>query len=294
MENQYYLFTKEFPSVLTEEEETILIKDKENPKSANKLVERNLRLVWYVSKKFQKTGIDIEDLFSIGVIGLVKAIKCFKPDKGIKLATFSSRCIENEILMFIRKNKKFCFNDSLTDPLYTDNDGSELTIEDILPDKKIRTEEKYENAEMISNTITLALNKMNKRENMVLLLSLSDFGQRKIAEKCKLTQSYVSRILNKVHDKCRSYSKMAVNKNIKYKYVFLCAEEYYDFCVFIDDCPDLQKVFLNLRSFLCGDELSWYDELNVRNEKDYFIMKLPKTKESFLFIARFIEKFETE
>lgn len=294
MSKQYYYFAKELPPVLSGEEQEILIKDIKNPEAVEKLIKGNLRLVMKIAIKYQSTGIDIKDLFSIGTIGLMKSINRFDPEKKIKLVTFSARCINNEILMFLRGNKKIKHECSLTDSLHTDNDGNELKIEDVVPDYKIRAEEKYENAEIVSNTMTLALSSMKKRDKIVFLLNLCNFDQKIIAEKCNMSQSYISRILNKARNECRSYSKMAIDKNKKYKYVFLCAEEHFDFGVLIDKCPDLEKEFPNLRDSLCGDELSWYKELDARKEKDYFIIKLPKAEETFLFIARFMKMFEEE
>ena len=144
----HYIGTAETlpPPLSPEEEEEILGLLDENRENRRKLVERNLRLVVYIAKKFENTGIGLEDLISIGTIGLIKAANTFRPDKNIKLATYASRCIENEILMYIRKSGNIKTELSFDEPLSTDWDGNELLLSDVLGDdegvgKKLEDEE---------------------------------------------------------------------------------------------------------------------------------------------------------
>lgn len=125
-----YVKNNAFPQPLTEEEEArhLLLMSEGDPNSRNKLIEHNLRLVAHIVKKFDNTGEDLEDLISIGTIGLIKAIESFRPNKGTKLATFAARCIENEILMHLRSLKKTRKDVSLHDPIGTDKEGNEITL----------------------------------------------------------------------------------------------------------------------------------------------------------------------
>lgn len=292
MNNQYYIFTKELPQVLTEREEAILIKNRKNPKATEQLIQRNLRLVFFISKKYQNTGIELEELFSIGVVGLIKGIKNFKPEKGVRLNTFAAKCIRNEILMYLRNEKKWSELTSLSESIYTDKNGNNLKVEDLVIDKRIKIVEELETSEMVSNILTLVLNKMSTKEIIVFLLNLSDKEQKFIAEELNTSQSYISRILGKIYEKNRKYSEMKIHKNTDYKFIFLCTEEYYKLQILISSFPKLLKSFDEVKNLLSEDELSCYKNIQVKKEKNYFIMELPKMKESFLFIAKLIKRLE--
>ena len=166
------------------------------------LVERNLRLVVYIAKKFENTGIGIEDLISIGTIGLMKGVNTFNAEKNIKLATYASRCIENEILMFLRKNKKKRCEVSLDDALNYDESGNELHLEDILGTDEDMIEQEYENKvnkELLSREI---LNLPDRdKEIMILRYGLNnknEYTQKEVAQMLGISQSYISRIEKKV------------------------------------------------------------------------------------------------
>jgi RNA polymerase sporulation-specific sigma factor len=166
------------------------------------LIERNLRLVVYIAKKFENTGIGIEDLISIGTIGLIKAINTFNPEKNIKLATYASRCIENEILMFLRKNNNIRSEVSIDEPLNVDWDGNELLLSDILGtegDIISRNLEESVNRELLNN----AINKLSKREKSIMQLRFGLNGttertQKEVADMLGISQSYISRLEKRI------------------------------------------------------------------------------------------------
>ena len=176
-----------------------------------KLVEHNLRLVVFLSKKYENTGVDLEDLVSIGSIGLIKGIKTYKPEKNIKLATYASRCIDNEILMFLRKNKRRKSEVSFEDSLSYDAEGNELHLEDILgTDSDVVTKgiEDETDKRMMYNEIT----KLNNRDKEIMVLRYGLFNhkemtQKEVAEKLGISQSYISRIEKKVIKKLKSIAK---------------------------------------------------------------------------------------
>ena len=168
----------------------------------DKLIEHNLRLVVFLAKKYENTGVDLEDLVSIGSIGLIKAINTFSSNKNIKLATYASRCIDNEILMYLRKNKKVKSEVSIDQALSLDSDGNELHLEDIIgtpKDEITKTLEKEDDKELMIREI-LRL-RPRDREIMILrygLLGSEEFTQKEVADKLGISQSYISRIEKKV------------------------------------------------------------------------------------------------
>lgn len=198
-----------FPEPLSPEDEEETIKKMfEGDKNArNKLIEHNLRLVVFLAKKYENTGYDIEDLVSIGSIGLIKGINTYKLDKNIKLATYASRCISNEILMFLRKNKKRRGEISFEDALNYDSDGNELHLEDILGTEIDFVPNEYEqilNKEVLEKEI----NSLEPREQEIMTLryglnNTEEFTQKEVAEKLGISQSYISRIEKKVIKKLK-------------------------------------------------------------------------------------------
>ena len=179
----------------------------EDGKARSALIEHNLRLVVYIAKKFDNTSVGVEDLISIGTIGLIKAINTFKPDKNIKLATYASRCIENEILMFFRKIQKQKLEISLDDTLNVDADGNELILADVLS-----TNEPSQLDNVINNErkkmMYLELNKLSKREKEIISLRFGLFGkeemtQHEVASYLGISQSYISRLEKKIIDKLK-------------------------------------------------------------------------------------------
>ena len=196
--------TDVLPEPLTREQEEYYVKLKEegNVEAKEKLIEHNLRLVVFLAKKYENTGVDLEDLVSIGSIGLIKGINTFSSTKNIKLATYASRCIDNEILMYLRKNKKIKCEVSIDQALSLDSDGNELHLEDFIwTDKDIVTrdiEEKSDKEIMINEVLSL---KPRDRDIMILrygLLGHDEYTQKEVAEKLGISQSYISRIEKKV------------------------------------------------------------------------------------------------
>ena len=196
------------PPLTRQEEEEVFVRLSENDQEArNCLIVHNLRLVVYIAKKFESTGIGIEDLVSIGTIGLIKAVNTFCPTKNIKLATYASRCIENEILMFLRKSSQHRNDLSIDEPLNVDYDGNELLLSDILGtdddivNKGIETEAERE---MIRGAVSELCDR--EREIMEMRFGLIDGKektQKEVAEQIGISQSYISRLEKKIIKKLR-------------------------------------------------------------------------------------------
>ena len=185
-----------------EENRLLVLKEQGDMSATEKLIEHNLRFVAYIAKKFENTGIEFEDLISVGAIGLIKAVRTFKVDKNIRLATYASRCIENEILMQIRKTSKIKNDISLDKPLCEDNDGNQLVLSDIIPcDEDVVSQAVDEPADrQIINELIGRLN-AREREIMVLrygLMGHQELTQREVALKLGISQSYISRLEKRI------------------------------------------------------------------------------------------------
>ena len=188
------------PPPLTKEEENSLMEEllKGNDSVKQTLIERNLRLVVYIARKFENTGVCVEDLISIGAIGLIKAVNTFDAAKKIKLATYASRCIENEILMYLRRSCKLKLEVSLDEPLNVDWDGNELLLSDILgtdADVIYRDIEDEVDRELLK----LAMTKLNSREKRIMELRFGlggnrEYTQKQVADMLGISQSYISRL----------------------------------------------------------------------------------------------------
>ena len=180
-----------------------LIEEKDND-SRSKLIEHNLRLVVYIAKKFDNTGVGVEDLISIGTIGLIKGINTFNPTKNIKLATYASRCIENEILMYLRKNSKTKMEVSIDEPLNVDWDGNELLLSDILGTDEDIISKDIEN-EVERKLLYKAIEKLNNREKIIVQMRYGlnninedEMTQKEVADSLGISQSYISRLEKKI------------------------------------------------------------------------------------------------
>ncbi|WHH61785.1 RNA polymerase sporulation sigma factor SigE [Petroclostridium sp. X23] len=201
----YYIGGSEaLPPPLTSEEENYLISKLEQRDFAVKtiLIERNLRLVVYIARKFENTGVGVEDLISIGTIGLIKAINTFNPDKNIKLATYASRCIENEILMFLRKNNTSKTEISIDEPLNIDWDGNELLLSDILGTDNDLIYRSIED-EVDKQLLQLAMRKLSSREKKIMELRFGlqsgvEKTQKEVADMLGISQSYISRLEKRI------------------------------------------------------------------------------------------------
>jgi len=215
-EEVYYIGGSEaLPPPLTREEEEYLLKRLPSGDAAIRamLIERNLRLVVYIARKFENTGVHIEDLVSIGAIGLIKAVNTFDPEKKIKLATYASRCIENEILMYLRRNSKTRTEVSFDEPLNIDWDGNELLLSDVLGtegDTIYRNIEEQVDRKLLQK----ALDKLTERERTIMELRFGladgeEKTQKDVADLLGISQSYISRLEKRIIKRLRKeFNKM--------------------------------------------------------------------------------------
>lgn len=200
------------PAPLETEEENEIVKQlgTSGDEAAKKmLIEHNLRLVVYIAKKFDNTGVGVEDLISIGTIGLIKAINTFNPDKNIKLATYASRCIENEILMYLRRNNKTRMEVSIDEPLNVDWDGNELLLSDILGTDEDTIYKDLE-SEAERKLLVKALGRLSRREQLIIKMRFGlgtsdgeEKTQKEVADMLGISQSYISRLEKKIMQRLR-------------------------------------------------------------------------------------------
>ena len=207
----YYINSNNIlPAPLEEKEELeLLLKLKEGDMDArNTLIIHNLRLVVFIAKKFESTKINIEDLIRIGSMGLIKGVQTFKLEKNIKLATYASRCIENEILMYLRKTQRSRNEYSLDEVLSIDNEGNEMVLADILGSDDIPTLNKLIKEEDVEN-LYYAISKLDEREREIVIMRFGLFGeeeltQKEVADKLGISQSYISRLEKRIMDKMKN------------------------------------------------------------------------------------------
>ncbi|RBP45563.1 RNA polymerase sporulation sigma factor SigE [Garciella nitratireducens] len=208
------------PPPLSIEEEQYLVNKLRNEEDTNNsaiktiLIERNLRLVVYIARKFENTGIGVEDLISIGTIGLIKAVNTFDPNKNIKLATYASRCIENEILMFLRRNNKVKMEISFDEPLNIDWDGNELLLSDILGTEEDIIHKSIEE-QVDKELLKTAINKLNERERKIVELRFGlnngvEKTQKEVADMLGISQSYISRLEKRIINRLKKEIKKMV------------------------------------------------------------------------------------
>ncbi len=199
------------PAPLTREEEGELLAqlEHEDRRSAarGRLIEHNLRLVVYIARRFENTGVGIEDLISIGTIGLIKAVETYKPAKNIKLATYASRCIENEILMHLRKNANRRGEVSLDEPLNTDWDGNELLLSDVLGTDSDSIEKPIED-DVDRDLLLTAITRLSERERTIITMRFGLDGrrertQKEVADLLGISQSYISRLEKRIIDRLK-------------------------------------------------------------------------------------------
>ena len=212
----YICGNEALPDPLSAEEECVLIEEvaQGNETAKQKLIEHNLRLVVYIAKKFENTGLEMEDLISIGAIGLIKAVKTYKYDKKIKLATYASRCIENEILMQLRKTSKLKTEVSLDEPLSGDGEGNELLLEDVLFDESQTLGKDMERSSE-QQILWEIINKLGEREKEIMIMRFGLLGgeektQKEVADELGISQSYISRIEKKILVKMKKDIKKVI------------------------------------------------------------------------------------
>ena len=199
------------PAPLVREEEARLLaaleRDEDREEARTRLIEHNLRLVVYIARRFENTGIGIEDLISIGTIGLIKAVETYKPAKNIKLATYASRCIENEILMYLRKNANRRSEVSLDEPLNTDWDGNELLLSDVLGTDGDSIEKPIED-DVDRDLLFTAITHLSDRERSIITMRFGLDGrkertQKEVADLLGISQSYISRLEKRIIDRLK-------------------------------------------------------------------------------------------
>ena len=199
------------PSPLTREEEGRLLaqlgEEDGREEARSRLIEHNLRLVVYIARRFENTGVGIEDLISIGTIGLIKAVETYKPAKNIKLATYASRCIENEILMYLRKNANRRGEVSLDEPLNTDWDGNELLLSDVLGTDSDSIEKPLED-DVDRDLLFTAITRLSPRERTIITMRFGLDGkrertQKEVADQLGISQSYISRLEKRIIDRLK-------------------------------------------------------------------------------------------
>lgn len=199
------------PYTPDEEQEKISLLGRGEERVKNDLIEHNLRLVVYVARKFDNTGVELDDLISVGTIGLIKAVNTFNADKNIKLATYASRCIENEILMYLRKIVRIKGEISLDEPLNVDWEGNELLLSDVLGTDSDVVYKDMENADE-ARTLREAIERLSPREKQIMDLRFGLFGeeeltQKEVADILGISQSYISRLEKKIVYKLRKEFK---------------------------------------------------------------------------------------
>ena len=206
---EYLCSGEALPSALTDEEEAEILLEMETREewAKQQLIEHNLRLVVYIAKKFESSDADIEDLISIGSVGLIKAINSFKPDKNIKIATYASRCIENEILMYLRKISKYKREISIDEPLNVDSEGNELNLTDLISDDKYVPQDDLDNR-VEKQLLWKILNKLNPREKEIMVMRYGlngkdEMTQKEVASDLGISQSYISRLEKKILSRIR-------------------------------------------------------------------------------------------
>ncbi len=192
------------PPPLSAEEEREVVEEycKGSLKARDKLVEHNLRLVVYISKKFENSGVNIEDLISIGTIGLIKAVNTYNPEKNIKLATYASRCVENEILMHLRKINHQKLDISLDEPLNIDWDGNELLLSDVLGSDGLEINDNVEQEDE-KRILYMCMDDLSKRERLIMNMRFGMDGfeehtQKEVADELGISQSYISRLEKRI------------------------------------------------------------------------------------------------
>ena len=214
----YLCGNEALPMPLEPDEERILIEEmqKGNEQAKEKLIEHNLRLVVYIAKRFENTGVDLEDLISVGAIGLIKAVQTYDFDKKIKLATYASRCIENEILMQLRKTTKQKLEVSLDEPLNFDSDGNELLLSDVLSSEEDSVSKNLDMS-VEKQILWNSISKLGRREQDIMKLRFGLGGyeektQKEVADMLGISQSYISRIEKKILVKMRAEIQKAGNE----------------------------------------------------------------------------------
>lgn len=212
-----YISNEALPKALSpdEEQELVSMLDNNSEYARNKLIEHNMRLVVYVAKRFMGAGVDADDLISVGSIGLIKAVNSYKSDKNIKMATYASKCIENEILMYLRKMSKTKQEVSIFEPLNVDSEGNKLTLEDCIESEEETPEGDLEQ-ELEKKILAFVLKKLSPREQEIINMRYGLDGgyeqtQKEVADTLGISQSYISRLEKKIVSKLKKEMKKYIH-----------------------------------------------------------------------------------
>lgn len=256
-------------------------------KEQEKMVLENRRLVYYIAKKLNIIQDEFDDFVSIGTIGLIKATASFDTSKNIKFVTYAARCIENEMLMYIRKEKRRTVDVSLDEPLYVDGEGNKLKVSDVIASEDNFAEDLV-TTETFVELISIVLNRLTKKERMIMLYKIADVNQSEVAKQLKISQSYASRLERKLSKKIRTY----MNDNKKYKEVFKMAVmgDTYRISFYSKDIDKFNRVLATvLENTKNPEELP---DFKVISEDGRVRILIPAHPESFAFIAKIIQKIE--
>ena len=217
------------------------------PRQREDLILNNEGLVYHIMKKLGVASNNYEDVSSVGKIGLIKAAQAFDESKGVKFSTYASRCIQNEILMYFRKEKHHLGNISLSEPIGYDIEGNEITLMDKIPESTINFTEQIAERENFISIINIILNVLKLREKLVMLYKISGFTQEEIAEKLGISQSYISRIQKKIKDKIKKYLRTTNVKDIKYPFFMEIKENLYNINFY---SKEIDKIFRGERKWV--------------------------------------------
>jgi len=252
------------------------------------LVLKNIRLVYYIAQKYLGTYNDLEELSSIGKIGIIKAAQSYDESKGIKFATYASRCISNEILMFLRKQKNNLKEISLDDPINVDWDGNELTLSDVIPASSSDFTEEIAERDVFIRFINIVLNLLEPRERLIMLYKIADITQHYIAKTLNISQSYISRLEKRLSQKLKSF----LTKEQQFKEVFSMTinNDLYKISFSSKDVKNFNKIFATCLQNLTSDLT--LPDFNVNCNKERIVVLLPAEPESFSFIAQIIQEID--
>ena len=248
------------------------------------LVLKNERLVYHIVQKMLISSSNYEDVSSVGKIGLIKAAQTFDESKEIKFSTYASRCIQNEILMYFRKEKNHLKNISLSEPIGHDGEGNEITLMDKIPESTIDFTEQITQRESFINIINIILNVLELREKLVILYKLSGFTQKEIADKLGISQSYISRIQKKIKDKIKKHLKTIDKKDIKYPFCMEIENDVYNINFY---SAEAEKVFYKLKR-----KITKIDKSKIFYYENRVMIQIPADIQEFVLIAEMVKEIE--
>lgn len=282
--NNYEINNKKFYNVLTpqETEKYLTLTNSGDCEAREILITRNLGLVYHIAKKFKYTGFEEEELISIGCIGLIKGINTFELSKGIMLSTYIGKCIQNEILIALRKNKKLKFNEiSIEEAVSYDKEGNKLKIADLL--KGTDEYEIYEKMEKVKEIFEYILNKFHCKEKLYILYYLAGYKQIEIAKKTHISQTYVSKQLKTLKEELKYLQKVS-NKCEFYRYTIEIQDEFYKVFFKVDD----QRTYKMCKKIISEDNYKAdYNEL----KRTVSIIIKPES-DAYLLLAKLVECIE--